>query len=122
MRLKMALTWVCCRNDYPFRAAQSLLAYHTRTQNAIALGFAEALHTATKPQREATAAALAVATDAGLPPPMERTPELLSTRNLARNRWHLTYTLLRNPQLCADRYIEVATPSYSILEQRSTRH
>jgi hypothetical protein len=39
--------------DFPFRAAQSLLQHHTRTQNALALAFGEILLDATKHRREA---------------------------------------------------------------------
>jgi len=81
--------------DFPFRAAQSMLQHHTRTQNIHKFAFAESLLDATRPQRQAAMQAAAQTGKVVVAPALLlQKPELI-----ARNRWLVAYTLVRNPHL-----------------------
>lgn len=96
--------------DYPYRASQSLLQHHTRTNNAHMITFAGALVQATEPHRAAAVAAAetqrALSDSEAIPledrdirsPPRWHRPGVLQ-----RNRWQLAYTLVSNPELTSHR-------------------
>jgi hypothetical protein len=91
------------RYDYPFRASQSLLQHHTRSQNAHMIGFAGALVQSTEPHRKSAMAASEarlIAGEAVGATPLEA-PRWHNHGARARNQWRVAYTLVANPELIA---------------------
>lgn len=81
--------------DVGYRSCQSLIAYHTRTQNPLVFCFAEHLF-----QSNGSFRARAL-NPAGFGRFEEA--EVSKSSRRVRNKWHLATTLINNPSLCAYR-------------------